>query len=342
MFRRKGAFWISYSDSQGRRHQRKLKGVISLTKAKELRAAQLAQVEEARLKGYEEPTKDRFATIAPRYLNHQQARLTPRAYKRSADILDQHLMPIFGTMEIAAIRRRDVQRYLTGRLRDVSRESARKEFFVLRHMLQFAVEEQLIPVNHANGVELPKAPPGRLRYLQPTELHAVLEACPEWLRPIAGLLAFTGMRRGEVLGLRWMDIDRKGRKIILPQTKNGDGRVVSLNKLAMDVIDSLTAGSPTSHVFTGMTPENVSLAFLRTCRKVGIADFRLHDLRHTAASWLRMTGADLQDVARVLGHKDLRMTMRYAHLSEAHDAAVAAKLDKVFQPLALAASTDGN
>jgi integrase len=66
-----------------------------------------------------------------------------------------------------------------------------------------------------------------------------------------------------------------------------------------------------------MTPENVSLAFLRACRSVRVSDFRFHDLRHTAASWMRMKGADIHTVALILGHKDLRMAARYQHLSPA-------------------------
>jgi len=66
-----------------------------------------------------------------------------------------------------------------------------------------------------------------------------------------------------------------------------------------------------------ITPENVSLAFLRACRAVNISDFRFHDLRHTAASWMRMNGADIHTVALILGHKDLRMAARYQHLSPA-------------------------
>jgi len=202
---------------------------------------------------------------------------------------------------------------------------------VLRHMLQLAKDDELIPTNHADGVKLPSPPAGRVRYLQPTELRCVLAACPKWLQPIVGLLVFTGMRRSEVLGLRWLDVDTQNGVIRLPQTKNGDGRTVWLNKLASDVLGTLKAGKPTERVFSAdITPENVSLAFLRACRKVGIADFKLHDLRHTAASWLRMKGADLQDVAEVLGHKDLRMTKRYAHLSPAHMGTTVKRLDLAF------------
>jgi len=245
-------------------------------------------------------------------------------------------------MQLALIRKRDVQSFLTDRLAEVSVETARKEFFVLSHMLTLAVDWELIPANHALSVELPKAPAGRVRYLQATELHAALAACPEWLRPIAGLLAFTGMRRSEVLGLRWLDVDRPGERILLPQTKNGDGRIVHLNALSCAVLDSLKRGAPTDNVFsTDITAENVSLAFLRACRRVKIADFRLHDLRHTAASWLRMSGADLQDVADLLGHRDLRMTRRYAHLSPAHLSIAVKRLDSVFgTPKALEASHD--
>ncbi len=80
------------------------------------------------------------------------------------------------------------------------------------------------------------------------------------------------------------------------------------------------------------------MAFRIACNKVGIADFHLHDLRHTAASWLCMSGADLQDVADLLGHRDLRMTRRYSHLSPAHLSAAVKRLDGVFgKPLALGA-----
>jgi integrase len=129
------------------------------------------------------------------------------------------------------------------------------------------------------------------------------------------------MRRGEVLGLRWLDIDFKGGRIMLPQTKNGDGRIVYLNTLAQQALAAVPQGKakPTDFVFNGepMTPENVSLAFLRACRSVNVSDFRFHDLRHTAASWMRMKGADIHTVALILGHKDLRMAARYQHLSPA-------------------------
>jgi integrase len=142
------------------------------------------------------------------------------------------------------------------------------------------------------------------------------------------------MRRGEILGLRWLDVDVKGGRIILPQTKNGEGRVVYLNTMAQQALAAVPRedAKPTDHIFNGeqMTPENVSLAFLRACRSVKIDDFRFHDLRHTAASWMRMSGADIHTVAQVLGHKDLRMAARYQHLSPAFLSDAVKLLDSAF------------
>jgi integrase len=116
------------------------------------------------------------------------------------------------------------------------------------------------------------------------------------------------------------------------QMKNGDGRIVYLNTLAPKAINFSLWGDarPTDCVFSGVAPENVSVAFLRVCRKVGVADFHFHDLRHTAASWLRMQGADIRTVAQLLGHKDPRMAARYQHLSPAFLANAVGRLDTAF------------
>jgi integrase len=250
--------------------------------------------------------------------------------------METHLKPFFGdNTKLANIRRADVQRYVTERSGGVSAASVTKELNVLKHLMALAVEWELIPANPAHGVKSPKAPAGRVRYLQPGELRAVLEACREWLRPIAGLAVSTGMRRGEILGLRWLDVDVKNSRLMLPQTKNGEGRIVYLNELAQQALGAVPVpgdAKPTDRIFHGesITPENVSLCFLRACRSAKIHDFRFHDLRHTAASWMRMKGADIHTVAVLLGHKDLRMAARYQHLSPAHLSDAVKLLDSAY------------
>lgn len=143
----------------------------------------------------------------------------------------------------------------------------------------------------------------------------------------------TGMRRSEILKLRWLDVDLNGRRLLLPQTKNGEGRIVYLNRLALQAIESLPVSEktkPTDVLFPGLDPPWVSVKFARVCRSLNIADFHLHDLRHTAASWMRMQGADIHTVAQLLGHKDLRMAARYQHLSPVFLADAVGRLDGVF------------
>jgi integrase len=131
-----------------------------------------------------------------------------------------------------------------------------------------------------------------------------------------------------------MNVDQPGNRIMLSQTKNGDGRIVYLNTLAQQAIGAARdAGSlPTDRVFgqSQMVPDYVSQVFARACQAVGIEDFSFHDLRHTAASWMRMGGADIHTVAQILGHKDLRMAARYQHLSPAFLSDAVKLLDSAF------------
>jgi integrase len=321
-------WWISWTDAQGRRRARKT-DAQNITQAKQIRAAELTRVEQARILGHAPPGAETFKEVADRYLKYQKARLTPKAYEREESILRLHLAR-FDSLKLSAIRKVDVQRYVTERALEVSAASVRRELAVLTHLFSLAVEWEIVPVSPARSVKAPKLPPGRVRYLQPTELKAVLEACPDGLRQIVALLVSTGMRRGEVMGLRYLDVDIQNRRILLPQTKNNTSRVVYLNEMALMVLKSMPAGSPGDRVFADWTPNQVTMQFSRVCVRLKILDFSLHDLRHTCASWMRMSGADIHTVAEQLGHKTLVMARRYQHLSPAYLGEAVNRLDAVF------------
>jgi integrase len=325
-------YWITWQDAQGRRRYRRT-NAQTLSQARKIRAAELVRVEHSKVLGFAAPGSETFGDLAARFRQYQKPRLTKQTFVREDGIVTQHLEKFF-TGKLTSIRRGDIQRYITKRSTDVSAHSIQKEANVLKHMFRMAVEWELIPFSPAQGLKTPKVPAGRVRYLQPGELRLLLESCPTWLVPIIGIAANTGMRRSEILGLRWMDVDLMGGRILLRQTKNGEGRIVYLNQTAKAILSALAEGSssPTKPIFGAHTPEQISVAFTRTCRKLNIFDFRFHDLRHTAASWLRMAGADIHTVAQLLGHKDLRMAARYQHLSPAFLADAVGKLDQVFGP----------
>jgi len=325
-------FWISYKDAVGRRRRRKVEAA-TMEQAKRSRGSELVRAETARALGFTPPGKETFEEAAVQFLAHQRPRLTPANYERERGIVEDHLKPFFAG-ELAGIRRAAVQRYITARLADVASGTVTKELNVLKHLLRLASEEwEYIPTNPARGVKAPKAAPGRVRYLQPTELRAVLESCPKWLKPIVALAVSTGMRRSEILGLRWLDVDLEHNRIMLPQTKNGEGRIVYLNQMAAAAIKSLPTTletKATDQLFPSIPGPRVSVQFARECKRLNISDFSLHDLRHTAASWLRMSGSDIHTVAQLLGHKDLRMAARYQHLAPAFLAEAVGRLDAAY------------
>jgi integrase len=154
----------------------------------------------------------------------------------------------------------------------------------------------------------------------------------QWLQQAAALATFLGTRRGELLHVQLPDIDLNRGTILLRITKSGKPRMAYLNELAIRTLDIMDVRGrklrgDLGPLFTGITPQQLTVAFRRACQRAGIKDFSLHDCRHTYASWQRQNGADLHDIQILLGHSDPRMTTRYAHLSHKHLASAAARLD---------------
>lgn len=329
---RGNAWYITWIDADGRRHKRRARRQ-SFTAARHELARERAKTLEAKETGY---VPMMFKEAAKDYIDRQRSLVSPREFERQESILEKHLKPFFAG-KLRNISKRLVEEYIALRSRKCSPATVRKEVGVLKHLLNWALEGGMIDANRAAKVTLPRAPAGRLRYLQPTELQAVLAHCPPWIKPIVQLAVATGMRRGEILGLRWMDVDLLNRQVNLPQTKNGKSRTVYLNEMAMDVFRTLALDISTDSeepVFAlEATPEEVSMCFMRACRKTGIKDFRFHDLRHTHATLLRRSGVQLDEIARQLGHSDLRMTQRYAHLSVGQGREAVCRLDSILRPL---------
>jgi integrase len=190
-----------------------------------------------------------------------------------------------------------------------------KELNCLKAMLNKAVAWGYLETNPLKRMKGLKEPPGRLRYLTVEEKDRLLEACAvsPSLRPIVELAIHTGTRRGEILGLRWRDIDLGRRTITLHQTKNNERRVIPINATVSTILKALPRHLGTDALFPGINM--VTMAFRRACQRAGIPDCRFHDLRHTFGSHLAMEGFNLRTIQQLLGHRDLRMTTRYAHLS---------------------------
>ena len=175
--------------------------------------------------------------------------------------------------------------------------------------------------NPAKPVKLLKEPPGRLRYLTLEELTRLLDTCAPHLKPIVVMAVHTGMRRREILSLRWSDVDLRQRIMTLTKTKNNERRILPINAQLAEVLRSIPRHVESPYVFCdrdGRPYERIDNGFRRACKRAGIGDCRFHDLRHTFASHLVMRGANLWSVQELLGHKTGKMTVRYTHLSTLH------------------------
>lgn len=194
-------------------------------------------------------------------------------------------------------------------------------------VLSWAVDEGWITKNPALGMKKKQEPRGRTRYLSDDERTALLAACDvsEWqdLGLLVRLALSTGARRGELLNLRWHDIDLKARLARIGKTKNDEPRMLPLIEPVRNRLEAKPRPIKGGLLFPAPRNPERHYTDFRKHWKIAVAaaklqDFRFHDLRHSCASYLAMNGASPLEIGDVLGHKTLAMVRRYSHLSTAH------------------------
>jgi len=226
----------------------------------------------------------------------------------------------FARIRMSALTSSHLAAYRDQRLKVVSGATVNREFGVLSHAIDTARREWdvYMPTNPCTLVRRPPQGRPRDRRLQGDEEQRLLAACRgarnKWLAHCVALAIETGMRRGELLGLLWDNVDLERRTAFLPVTKNGESRGVPLSSRAVAVLRGLPAAS-NGRVFGELTPLALRLSFNRATRRAGITGLRLHDLRHEATSRFFEKGLNVMEVASVTGHKTLQMLKRYTHLS---------------------------
>jgi len=315
----KVSYWVDVRDSEGKRWRKKIGP--SKRVAEDAQRDLLVKRSKGEW-GLGEEKKVPFPDLCRDYLSdYVKVNLSPSNQTRSDDIIHQHLIPFFGSPYVGKIKKQDIERYISARLEKVSPSTVNREFARLRHLLNWARDRKIIKENPCKGIKELKEPPGIVRYLTEEEmpkLPQLFDAMPQWLRPIVTVAFFTGLRRSEVLNLKWSNVNFKERVIRVTDTKTGEARAVYITPPVEDALRTIARRLDTDLIFPDIHPTSVTKAFLRSCRGVGITHFRFHDLRHNFASYLAMKGHSLRTIQQLLGHKDIRMSLRYAHLSEAH------------------------
>ncbi|WP_165070753.1 site-specific integrase [Desulfovibrio sp. ZJ200] len=271
------------------------------------------------------------AFVANVYLPHVTIR--KRSWRVDERIARQHLSPAFGDRRLADIQRHEVEDWLHGlSTRGLAPATCNRILAVFKTICSLAVMRGLLPAGQSPcaGVSCFKIHTLRERYLSREEAQRLMRALEKSDRPEAfaiRLLLLTGARKSEILKARWEHARLDLRLLIVPLSKSGKPRHIPLSDEAMAVIRAIPRQSGNPWLFPGHAPgkplSDLYLFWNRLRRSLGLADVRIHDLRHTFASFLVNAGHSLYEVQRLLGHSDPRTTMRYAHLGQASLLAVA-------------------
>jgi integrase len=241
------------------------------------------------------------------------------------------------TPALVSKAKEDLSKGITPRGSPRSTSTVNRYLAVLSHVCTIASKEWgWLNENPVLKITKLKESRGRVRFLSDEERFRLLQACQNsessYLYLIVVIALSTGARRMEILGLKWSQVDLNRGVITLHETKNGERRILPLVGHAFQLMKEHTKlrHIKTDLVFPGLSlkkPIDIRSPWETALKKANITDFRFHDLRHSAASYLAMNGASLAEIAEVLGHKTLQMVKRYAHLSEAHTSKVVAKMN---------------
>ena len=291
---------------------------------------------------------------------------SPKTLERYGELCERQIVPHIGTIPLQKLRAEDVQQW-HGKLLSGDRPLARRTVVHAHRLLSLAVSDAVKNGTLARNVVDVHKPPtpedGEVSILSPEQIEDVLDKLQcHWLHPIVSLALDTGMRRGELLGLQWGDVDldgtsiqveraveetRAGLRVKPPKTKRGR-RSITLPKRAVTTLSAhraeqlrvrlaLGLGKPqdTTLVFSdpegGMLwPDNLTRVWARVVLAKGLPRVTFHGLRHTHASMLIAKGLDVITIARRLGHSKSSTTLdTYGHLFKGADAAAAAAIDAI-------------
>jgi integrase len=208
--------------------------------------------------------------------------------------------------------------YRDQRLRKVTGSTVRRELGLIQHAFNIARREWGIPVPDLRDLSKPPANRARERRLTEDDLIKLEEGFSQcrnpFVKPTFLFALATGMRRGEILSLRWSHIDQKVNTAFLPITKNGNSRTVPLSPMALSAMPKRTNATKEHEFVFPISSNALQLSWKRIRLLAGVKDLRFHDLRHEAISRFFEMGLSMPEVSLISGHKDPRMLFRYTHL----------------------------
>jgi integrase len=267
-----------------------------------------------------------FDELIPVYIEYAKNNKT--SWKRDMTVL-KYIEPFFKNRRLREITPDTAEQYRSKRMKyrksngeTLSPATINREIEVLRKMFTIAVNNGWVDENPCLARKLRPLTVNNIkeRYLELNEEARLLAACTgqyEHMRPIIICALHTGMRKGEILNLRWDCVDFAKRHITLLKTKNGKKRNVPISSTLLNEFKTLKENAQTEYVFgnsdTGKPYADLKRPFPQLCKIANIENFTFHQLRHTATTRMFALGLDSVTIMDIVGHADLKTTMRYAH-----------------------------
>jgi len=332
IYKRDGSpyLWITYTGADGKQKRESTK-TVTKTEAEYI----LSCKRKATMEGIILPAKKKdrpFSELAEEYLEWAKRQ---RSYKQKGEQI-RLLLREFEGFGLKDFTTKAIEQYQSKRLSEGKKPATvNKAIAILKHMFTKAEEWGWIDEITLKGVHRVRniqENNKRLKYLEPEQEAVLVGVCEAHLKPVVITALKTGMRKREILGLTWDRVDLRNNLILLDKTKNGERREIPVNSALRAMLENLAmeniGGSPNVfHDRKGNPYKDVKRSFATACKRAGVKDFVFHDLRHSFASRLVMSGVDITTVKELLGHKTLTMTLRYAHLAPSHKAQAVEKLE---------------
>jgi integrase len=343
VFKKAGVYWIDYYVS-GRRKRERI-GPDKRLAETVLKKRQVA-IAEGKYLDKRRPITTTFDELAREFLGYAKA--NKRSWVRD-EVSIRILTEVFGGKRLTEITPDTIERYKAARLASTSARgrpprpaTINRELACLKTMFNLASKGVLHlprgvpPDNPVHAVKFLEEQNIRDRILTGEEFARLVDVSPVYLKPVLTCAYHTGMRKGEIFRLTWERVDLKAGFIRLKDTdtKTGEGRSVPIGRQLREVLQRLPIGldpqgTHARYVFTRQGRPITSLrdAFVSSCQRAGLRDFRFHDLRHTAVTNLRRSGIDVLTAMKITGHKTMAAFKRYHTIDEDDLAAAQRRMD---------------
>ncbi len=310
----KNGKWYCEFMIDGKRYSKACKGATSKKDALIYETELKSAVMHGNLNLVKKKCTIKLSEMISKYLDYSKTNKASFAHDKT---YSKYWIAYFGNKLLSEIKSIDIEGYKTFRLgKEIKASTINRETNSLSKMFSIAKKNGYIENNPCTDVEKLRVKNHKIRFLSKEEEKRLFEAIGEhWIKPVIIMALQTGMRKGEILNLKWSCLDFKEKYVDVLETKSGKPRKIPMSDKLYNALKELEQVN--EYVFINPITKNrhgnVNDIFPEFLKKSDIKNFCFHDLRHTSATRMVECGIDLVVVKEILGHSDIKTTMRYAH-----------------------------